>query len=135
MLIVSFQFLLCFGCSFVIVGDTYVAYWFSGCCLFAGSLVGQLLVVFVWLKFTLWALGLKLGLFMLYRWFSACCFLLFDLSLQGWGPALVVGAGFFLDYYCFLGALRCSAPAPMSRNEVVLFSLSSEVDIYSFVRF
>jgi hypothetical protein len=54
MLVVCYRFLLRFGCSFVIVGDTYVVYWFSGCYLLAGSLVRRLLVVFVWLKFTLW---------------------------------------------------------------------------------
>jgi hypothetical protein len=45
MLVICFWFLLCFGCSFVIVGDTYVVYWFGGCCLFTSLLVRRLLVV------------------------------------------------------------------------------------------
>jgi hypothetical protein len=52
MLVICFRFLLCFGCNLVIVGDTYVVCWFSGCCLFTGSLVCQLLLVVIWLKFT-----------------------------------------------------------------------------------
>jgi hypothetical protein len=48
------------------------------------------------------ALGLQLGMFVLSRWFGACCFLLFDLALQGWGPASVVGAVFFFFVIVFL---------------------------------
>jgi hypothetical protein len=53
MFIVCFRFLLCFDYSFVIVGDTYVVFWFGGCFFFASSLVRRLMVVFVWLKFTI----------------------------------------------------------------------------------
>jgi hypothetical protein len=102
-----------------------LVHWFVGCwlCLFGSSLCFG-------------ALGVQFDLFMLSRWFGACCFLLFDLPLQGRGPALVVGAiFFFLDYCCFWGALRCSTHTPTSRHVVVLFSLSTEVDICSDVRF
>jgi hypothetical protein len=51
MLVICFGFLLCLGCNLVIIGDTYVVYWFSGCCLFIGSLVRRLLLVVVWFKF------------------------------------------------------------------------------------
>jgi hypothetical protein len=45
------------------------------------------------------ALGLQFDMFILSRWFGACCFLLLDSALQGWDPVLVVGAVlFFLDY-------------------------------------
>jgi hypothetical protein len=42
---------------------------------------------------------------------------------------------FFWIIIVFWGALRCSTPAPTSRHAVVLFSLSTEVDISSAVRF
>jgi hypothetical protein len=77
--------------------------WFVGCWLYlfgSGLRFGDL--------------ALQLGMLVLSRWFGAYCFLLFDSSLQGWGPASVVGVVFFLDYYCFLGGLRCSALAPTS---------------------
>jgi hypothetical protein len=51
MLFICFGSLLCLGCNLVIIGDTYVVYWFSGCCLFASSLVRLLLIVVVWFKF------------------------------------------------------------------------------------
>jgi hypothetical protein len=126
MLVVCFWFLLCFGCSFVIVGDTYVVCWFGGCCLFVGSsVVGSFCLAEV---YNFWALGLRLGMFMLSRWFGVCCFLLFTSALQGWGPAPTLGAGY---YYYYLGALRCSDPAPMSGHAVVLFVISGEVKICS----
>jgi hypothetical protein len=43
------------------------------------------------------ALGLQLGMFVLARWFVACCFLLFTSALQGWGPAPTVGVFFFFS--------------------------------------
>jgi hypothetical protein len=39
MFVVCFWFLLCLGCSFVIVGDTYVVHWLGGSCWFVGSWV------------------------------------------------------------------------------------------------
>jgi hypothetical protein len=42
------------------------------------------------------------------HWFGPCCFLLFDLALQGWGAVAVVEAFLFylfLDCYCLFGAL------------------------------
>jgi hypothetical protein len=70
---------------------------------------------------------------MLSRWFGACCFLLFDLSLQGWGPTSVVAAFFFFfGLLFFLAALRCSAPAPTNRHVVVLFYLSGDTCSLSF---
>jgi hypothetical protein len=51
------------------------------------------------------ALGVQVDLFVLSRWFGACCFFLFDLALQGWGPNPVVGAIFFL--FGLLLFLRC----------------------------
>jgi hypothetical protein len=76
------------------------------------------------------ALGLQLGMFVLSRWFGACCFLLFTSALQGWGPAPTVGAVFFF----FWGALRCSGPAPASGPAVVLFVVSGEVEIWRLFR-
>jgi hypothetical protein len=46
----------------------------------------------------------QFDMFVLSRWFGACCFLLFDSTFQGWGPATMVGA-FLLDYSCFFGTL------------------------------
>jgi hypothetical protein len=90
---------------------------FTGLVVLVGSLVCGLLVVFVWLGFTLGsglrfgALGVEFGMFVLSHWFGVCFFLLFDSSLQGWGPAPVVGAVFFfLNYYCFLGHLTVFRP-------------------------
>jgi hypothetical protein len=45
--------------------------------------------------------GLQLGMFVLAHWFVTCCFLLFTSALQGWGPAPVVGAGFFFHFTVF----------------------------------
>jgi hypothetical protein len=81
-------------CSFVIVGDTYVVYWFGGCCLFVGSSVAGCFCLAQVYDFG--ALGLQLGMFVLSHWFGACCFLLFTSALQGWGPAPTVGAFFLL---------------------------------------
>ena len=99
MLIICFWFLLCLGCNLVIVGDVYVVYWFSGCCLFVGSSVASCCCLVQVCEFEV--LGLQLGMSMLPRWFVACCFLLFDSALQGWGAAAVVGAfvfSLFLNY-------------------------------------
>jgi hypothetical protein len=141
MLLVCFRLLLCLGCSFVIVGDTYVVYWLGGSCWFVGCwfcLFGSCL------RFG--ALGVHFGMFVLSRWSGACCFLFFDSALQGWGLAAVVGDSywFFFVLYgvfffglllVFFCALRCSAPAPRSRHAVVLFALSSKADIYYSMRF
>jgi hypothetical protein len=58
------------------------------------------------------AFGVQFNMFVLSRWFGACCFLLFDSALQGWGPAPMVGAFFlfFLDCYCFLGRFTVFSP-------------------------
>jgi hypothetical protein len=39
MFLVCFRFLFCLGCSFVIVGDTYVVHCLGGSCWFVGSRV------------------------------------------------------------------------------------------------
>jgi hypothetical protein len=68
MLVICFWFLLCLGCSLVIIGDTYVVYWFSGCCLFIGSLVRRLLACCCLAQVCEFeVLGLQLGLFVLAR--------------------------------------------------------------------
>jgi hypothetical protein len=36
-------------------------------------------------------------MFVLSHWFGACCFILFDSALQGWGPAPVAG-----DIYIYI---------------------------------
>jgi hypothetical protein len=98
-----FVFLFCLGCSFVIVGDTYVVHWLGGSCWFMGCWF----CLFGW-GLCFGALGVQFGLFVLSRWFGPCWCLLFGLALQGWGATTVVGAfvfSFFLDYYYFLGAL------------------------------
>jgi hypothetical protein len=78
-------------------------------------------------------------LFMLLGFFGPYCFLLFDSALQGWGAVMVVGDFLFSFLFglllFFWGALRCSSPAPTSRHEVVLFSMSVEADICYSVRF
>jgi hypothetical protein len=51
MVIICFRFLLCLECNLVIIEDTYIVYWFTGCCLFVGSLVHRLLFVVVWFNF------------------------------------------------------------------------------------
>ena len=63
-----------------------------------------------------------MGLFVLPRWFVACCFLLFASTLQGWGLALIDGAIFFFT-------LWCSGPAPASGPAVLSFVMFDEVDI------
>jgi hypothetical protein len=79
---------------------------FIGSVVLASLLVRGLLVVFVWLEFTLWGPGVQFGLFVLSCWFGSCCFLLFDLALQGWDLALMVGPIFFFFWIIiFLGAL------------------------------
>jgi hypothetical protein len=55
MFLVCFRFLLCLGCSFIIVGDTYIL--FTGSVVLASSLVRGLLVLFVCLGFVLWGPG------------------------------------------------------------------------------
>jgi len=122
MRVICFRFLFCLGYNLVIIGDTYVVYWFSGCCLFIGSLVRWLLLVVVWLKFE-----------SLRSWGYICacsCFLValllvifffFTSALQSWGHASTIGAVF-----C---TLRCSGPAPTSGPTVLSFVVSSEVEI------
>jgi hypothetical protein len=63
-----------------------VGSWF---CLFASSL-----------RFG--ALEVQFDPFVLSRWFGACYFILFDLALQGWGPAAVVGAFLFSFFFGLL---------------------------------
>jgi hypothetical protein len=100
--------------------------WFVGCwfCLFGSGL-----------RFG--ALGVQFGLFVLSRWFGACCFFfcLIRPCRVGVQRRWLEFFFFFWIIIVFWGALRCSAPAPRSRHAVVLFSLSTEVDIYSAVRF
>jgi len=86
---------------------------FVGSVVPAGSLVHGLLVLFVWLGFTLWGPGGAVCPIHGFLLFGACCFLLFDSALQGWGPPMVVGAflfSFFLDYYYFLGCFIVFGP-------------------------
>jgi hypothetical protein len=129
-------FLLCLGCSFVIVGDTYVVHWLGGSCWFIGS----------------WVTGsvCLAGVCALGPWgcSSACsCFLatlvlvVFFCLIQ---PCRVGVQRRWLELFFFLffglllffgGALRCSSPAPMSRHAVVLFSMTVEADIFYSVRF
>jgi hypothetical protein len=139
MLVICFWFLLCFGCSFVIVGDTYVVYWFGGCCLFVGSLVRRLLVVFVWLKFTIlgpwgcsWACSCFLAGLVLVVFF--CLLRLCRVGVLRRHLELFFIIIIIIIYY-FLGALRCSDPAPTSGHAVVLFVVSGEVEICSAVKF
>jgi hypothetical protein len=70
--------------------------------------------------------GVQFSLFMISRWFGACCFLFFDSALQGWGPVPMVGDILFFGLLLFLGRFTVfSAPTPMSQHAVVLFSLST----------
>jgi len=46
--------------------------------------------------------GLQLGMSVLSRWFGACCFLLFDSSLQGWGVVSVVVAVFLFYFWIII---------------------------------
>jgi hypothetical protein len=48
------------------------------------------------------ALGVQFSLFVIYRWFGAYCFILFDLALQGWGPMMAVGYFFFLFFWVII---------------------------------
>jgi hypothetical protein len=93
MLVICFGFLLYLGCNLVIIGDTYVVYRFNGCFLFIGSSVISCCCLVQVCEFEV--LRLQLGLFVLPRWFVSCCFLLFALALQGWGPTSAVTAVFF----------------------------------------
>jgi hypothetical protein len=65
-------------------------------------------------------LRLQLGMFMLPHWFVACCFLLFDSTLQGSCTD---------NWSCFFCTLRCLGPAPASGPAVLSFSMSGEVEI------
>jgi hypothetical protein len=123
MLVICFWFLLCFNYSFIIVGDTYVVYWFG--VVVVCSLVRWLLVVFVWLKFTIWGPGAAVGHVRSFSLVWCFLFSFFTSALQGWGLVSTVGAiFFFMYYYYFLGVLRCSTLAPTSGHVVVLFSVS-----------
>jgi hypothetical protein len=63
----------------VIVGDTYVVFGsVVVACLLGSSVVGCCCLAQV---YEFGALGLQLGLFVLSRWFGACCFLLFASTL------------------------------------------------------
>jgi hypothetical protein len=64
-----------------------------------GLFVLGLLVMFLWLEFTLWGMGVQFVMFLLSRWFGACCFLFFDSVLQGCSPVAVVGD--FIFYFIF----------------------------------
>jgi hypothetical protein len=95
MVIICFGFLLCLGCNLVIIGDTYVVYWFNGCCLFVGSLVHRLLLVVVWFKFvSLRSCGYSWPI----RASSLVCFLLFSFVFFGFarlGSCTDSWSGFF----------------------------------------
>jgi hypothetical protein len=73
------------------------------------------------------ASGLQLVLFVLARWFVVYCFLLFTSGLQGWGPVMTVGAGFFFT-------LQCPGLAPTSGPTVLLFVMSGKVEIWRLFR-
>jgi hypothetical protein len=78
------------------------------CCWFVGSSVAGCFCLAQVYDFG--ALGLQLGLFVLSRWFGACCFLLFTSALQGWGPAPTVGAVFFLLLLLLFGCFTVFRP-------------------------
>jgi hypothetical protein len=133
MVIECLWFLLCFGCSFVIVGDTYVVYWLGGSCWFVGSwVVGSVCLA------QFYALG-PWGCSSDYLCVLASLVLVVFFCLIR--PCRVGDQHQWLEFFffwiiiVFWGALRCSAPAPMSRHAVVLFSMSTKVDICSAVRF
>jgi hypothetical protein len=117
MVVICFRFLLCLGCNLVIIEDTYVVYWFSGCCLFVGSLVRRLLLVVVWFKFA----SLR----------SCSCSWACSCLLVG----LLLVVFFCLLRLCKVGVLRrqlelffftlrCSSPAPASGPAVLSFIIN-----------
>jgi hypothetical protein len=75
---------------------------FTALMVLAGSLVRGLLVLFVWLRFTFWGPGGAVWPIHAFSMSGSCFFLLFASALQGWGPATVVGAFFFLFFFGLL---------------------------------